>query len=257
MRRGTNPAKLEEYNKVKENYFHQVIVPVYIPKLKGYYKEGLEILKLCIESLYLTTHKKTFITVVNNGSCREVKDFLNELHNKRIINEIIHTCHIGKINSIIKGFSAHKFALVTITDADVLFKTNWQNAVYKIFENFPRAGVVGTSPNPKMIKYLTENVHCDNLFNREFKFRKVFSPDDLISFAKSIGNKYLFTDVHLNNILTIKKNDLIAGIGTGHFTATYKSELLNNIKSYYSNEKLGAKSDREALDIPSRRSETL
>ena len=48
MRKGTNPAKLKD-NKVENHCFHQIIVPVYLPKLEGYYAEGLDILKLIYE----------------------------------------------------------------------------------------------------------------------------------------------------------------------------------------------------------------
>lgn len=251
MRKGKNPAKLEGENKNEQNNFHQIIVPVYLPELKGYYEHGLEILKLCVKSIYLTVHNKTFISVINNGSCKAVREYLDQCLKEDKIHEIIHTSSIGKINAIAKGLSGHEFDLVTITDADVLFTNGWQEAVYDIYKTFPKAGMVGTTPNSKMLKHYTENVHFDNLLNKNFKFREVKNPDDMLSFGKSIENESIFNRVNLKNILTIKQNDTIAVIGSGHFSGTYKSFLLKEMCSKFENHKISAASDKNHLDKPS------
>lgn len=250
MRKGTNPAKLED-SKVENPCFHQVIVPVYLPKLEGYYKDGLDILKMCLESIYLTVHDKTFISVVNNGSCDEVKSYLDGMLKAAKIHEVIHTSSIGKINAIAKALSGHNFDLVTITDADVLFINGWQKAVYGIYEAFPKAGMVGTTPNSKMLRYLTENIHFDNLFLKNLKFRPVAQPEKMRKFSISIDNEKMFNEVSLNKILSLKRNEVIATLGTGHFTATYKKELLHSIRKSYDLFKISADSDRTYLDIPS------
>ena len=79
MRVGFNPNK----DKLKQNseYLHQVIIPVYIPSHEDYFKDSLKILKLCITSVLNTIHDKTFITIVNNGSCKDVKEYLESLFN--------------------------------------------------------------------------------------------------------------------------------------------------------------------------------
>ncbi|MDD3005817.1 glycosyltransferase, partial [Flavobacterium sp.] len=119
MRVGFNPNK----DKVlpKSDYTHQVIVPVYIPHQNDYFKDSFQILQLCLESLFKTCHGKTYITIVNNGSCIEVVNYLNQLQQETKVQEVIHTTAIGKLNAILKGLSGHQFPLITITDADVLF----------------------------------------------------------------------------------------------------------------------------------------
>ena len=250
MRKGINPAKLKD-SKVENDCFHQVIVPVFLPKLEDYYAEGLEILKLCLESIYLTVHDKTYISVVNNGSCQEVRAYLDDLVEHQKIQEVVHTTAIGKINAIAKGLSGHDFDLVTITDADVLFTNCWQKAVYEIYETFPKAGMVSTTPNSKMMRHLTENIHFDYLLNKTLKFRPVKEPKDMIKFADSIDNKGLFKEIHLQKILSIEKENVIANIGAGHFTGTYKINLLKKLREFYSCDKISPNSDKESLDIPS------
>ena len=250
MRKGTNPAKLKD-NKVENDCFHQIIVPIYLPELEGYYAEGLDILKLCLESIYLTVHDKTYISVVNNGSCQEVRSYLDDMMRQEKIQEVIHTTAIGKINAIAKGLSGHHFELVTITDADVLFTNGWQKAVYEIYEIFPKAGMVSTTPNSKMLRHLTENVHFDYLFDKTLKFRPASNPNDMLKFAESIDNIDLFKKAHLNKILSIEKEGIIANVGAGHFTGTYKINLLKKLREFYSWDKISPNSDKESLDIPS------
>jgi hypothetical protein len=48
MRVGFNPHKTK-YRKV--DYFHQVIIPVYIPNQEGILSDSFEILMLCFDSL--------------------------------------------------------------------------------------------------------------------------------------------------------------------------------------------------------------
>ena len=81
--------------------------------------------------------KKTFITLVNNGSCENVLVYLNELFSQKKIHELIHTDNIGKINAVFKGLSGNNIELVTITDADVLFLSNWQSQTATVFKKIP------------------------------------------------------------------------------------------------------------------------
>ncbi len=76
MRIGYNPHKDKPQS--ASSYFHQIIIPVYIPNQEGYFKDGFEILKLCLHSLFKTIHDKHCVTIVNNGSCELIVDYLND-----------------------------------------------------------------------------------------------------------------------------------------------------------------------------------
>ncbi len=152
MRKGNNPQK--EMLLEKDSFTHLVVVPVYIPQLDGYYAESFRIFKNCILSLQKTVHAKTFISVVNNGSCSEVIGFLNKIYETKIIHEVVHTENIGKINAILKGLAGHTMPLVTIADADILFKAYWQVKTQEIFNSFPKAIAVSIlSFTPLMREY--------------------------------------------------------------------------------------------------------
>ena len=135
MRIGFNPYK--DQPQESSEYLHQIIIPVFIPNHEGYFADSLRILKLCLESLFATTHSKTYITIVNNGSDAVVVNYLDSLLQAQKIHELIHTTNIGKVNAILKGIVGNNIELVTITDSDVLFLSNWQQETDKIFKTIP------------------------------------------------------------------------------------------------------------------------
>lgn len=248
MRIGSNPNKDKELQ--KSDFIHQVIVPVYIPHQEEYFKDSFKILKLCLESLFITSHAKTYFTVVNNGSCQEIVHYLNQLHQENKIHELIHTSAIGKLNAILKGVTGHQFELITISDADVLFLNNWQKATYEVFEAFPKAGVVSPSPNSKMLRYYTGNIIANTLFSKKVAFTSVIAKTDMQAFAKSIANETLYKSIHLEKQLTITKDATAALIGAGHFVATYKGVVFNNLNERFTKYSLGGKSEEFLLDKP-------
>lgn len=248
MRVGENPNKNQ--STINDHFYHQVVIPVYIPCLEGYFEESFEIFKICMQSLFLTTHSKTFYTIVNNGSCKEVVDYINWLYKEKKIHGVIHTANIGKLNAILKGISGEKFSLITITDADVLFLKNWQKKTYEIFEAFPKAGVVSPSPNNKLIKYFTSNIFLENFFSKKLRFRNTLNTEAMNLFAKSIGNPKLFNKEQLENSLTVKNNNTIAVVGSGHYVATYRGSVFADFKDKYSNFTLGGDSEINLLDKP-------
>ncbi|PIF31372.1 glycosyl transferase family 2 [Flavobacterium sp. 9] len=248
MRVGFNPHK----DKVQEtsDYYHQIIIPVYIPNQDDYFKDGFEILKLCLKSLFATIHDKTFITIVNNGSCELIKNYLDNLYVENKIQEIIHTFNIGKLNAILKGISGNKFSLITISDSDVLFLDNWQKVTYDVFENFPKTGAVCPTPSSRSLRSNTANIYWDLFFSKKLKFTTVENPEALKKFAHSAGNIDFYNSVQLKKYLTITNQDKKAVVGAGHFVTTYRASVFDNLQDRYTNYKLGGNSESKFLDIP-------
>lgn len=231
MRTGYNPYR----NQTIENseYIHQVIIPVFIPNHEGYFRESLAVLQLCLRSLLKTIHNKTFITIVNNGSCDEVKSYLEELFNEGAIHEIIHTNNIGKLNAIAKGLAGTNFELVTIADADVLFLSDWQLETISIFSQLPKAGVVGIVPQFNLHKVDCANILIDNLFSPKLKFLPVKNKQALSVFYESIGWDKSYNHDYLEYTLALQWSpDMTVLVGTGHFVATYKRDVLEKLPQF-------------------------
>ena len=224
MRVGKNP----QLNKPLQSsdYFHQVIMPVYIPGNEGYFKDSFNVLKISIDSVLKTSHSKTFISIVNNGSSSEVENYLDDLYQNGKIQELIHTTNIGKGNAINKAYVGQSFPLVTFTDADVLFLNNWQKAVYDIYESFPKAGAVCTTPNSRTLKQLTANIFFDNFFSKSLRFSVVKNSQAMVDFVESVGNPWELRPIHLEKCLTVNHNNVSAIVGAGHYVCTYRRDAL-------------------------------
>ena len=248
MRVGFNPNKGKTIP--KSDFIHQVIVPVYIPHQDDYFKDSFTILKLCLESLYKTCHAKTYFTVVNNGSCNEVILYFNQLQQEGKIQELIHTTAIGKLNAILKGLTGHQFPLLTIADADVLFLNNWQKATYEVFEAFPKAGAICAAPSSKVLKQYTSSLIVPYLFSTKLSFTKVVNPKAMQMFATSIGAPEFYSKTHLEKYLTIKKKNIEAVVGAGHFMTTYRGAIFDELKTRFSPYALGGTSEGKLLDEP-------
>lgn len=247
MRVGFNPNKDKVSNDI--GFFHQVIIPVYIPNLEGYFKDSLIILQFCLQSLIKTSHNKTYISIVNNGSCKEVVDYLQKKLEEKKIHEITHSTNIGYVNAMLKGIVGHNFSLVTTCDADVLFLNNWQIASYEIFDKFPKTGAICPTPTSKSLKFYTYNLFFDCIFSKRLNFTKVKNPTALQKFASSIGNLYFYNSFHLDKYLTVSNKGFKAVVGGGHYVVTYKGDVFDKLEEKYSNFILGGGSD-DILDKP-------
>ena len=247
MRVGFNPNKEKE--KKEEHFYHQVIIPVFIPNHEGYFTDSFRILQLCLESLFKTCHAKTYITVVNNGSCEEVVNYLQQLLIEKKIQELTHSTNIGYVNAMLKGIVGHNFPIITTSDSDVLFLNDWQKETYKLFEVFPKAGAICPTPSSKTLKFYSYNLIFDSFFSKKIKFSDVINSIAMRDFALSIGNSDFYNNLHLSKFLTVENKKVKAVVGAGHYIVTYKGSIFNNIQEKYSGFKLGGGSD-DILDRP-------
>jgi hypothetical protein len=251
MRIGQNPTKNKS---VEHSAYHKIIVPIYVPSLEGYFKDGLKITKLCIESLITTKHDKALLAVVNNHSCKEVRDYLqSEFESGRIDQLIHHNKNFGKIDAVVPIARSSQEPLITITDGDVLFKQGWMQAVEEVYDVFPEAGMV--SPVPLSTHYMiyTNSTILGALLKGNLKIRKnVIELAPMQKFAESIDRGDIFFKKYLRktHALTVKRNNTIAIVGCGHFVATYNKDVFNQSPEKYTGLLYASKADKEYLDIP-------
>lgn len=230
MRIGVNPEKIKKTKISYKN--HRVIIPVFIPDNDSYFDNSLEILKKCIKSLLKTVDvENTNITIINNNSKVEVKEFLLELVKLKKIDKYIEsTVNYGKVYSVLAEARASYEPFITIVDSDVHFFNNWQNSVNEVFEKFKNVGVVGLTPDPHMAFYCNNSLIFDKLFR--IKKGKIVDNYDLELFEKGIGNNQFFSNKNNNwkeKQYYLEKNKLKVVIGASHFASTYRKELFNKI----------------------------
>lgn len=249
MRISNNPNK--DLRIVPETFWHQVIIPVYIPNQEGYHQESFEVFKICLESLFKTCHSKTYFTCINNGSGDFLKEYLDGLFSEGKIHEVIHTTNIGKVNSILKGLNGHDFKIVTVTDSDVLFLSGWQQECYSMFCSFPKLAALSTTPNPKLFKFHTWNIIKEFLFSSKLQFSPVEKDASLKEFSKSIGNPDLFTEGNLKFNLTLSSGNKKGVLGAGHFVVTYRKEIFDDFPIKYTQFKMGGDTESQIDMLPS------
>ncbi|NJW53659.1 glycosyltransferase family A protein [Salinimicrobium oceani] len=230
MRTGINPEKLKLEKNLRK--FHRIIIPVYIPNLtEEYYKENLRIFEFCLASLCRTINYETSaITVLNNNSIPEVTNLINDYLKAGAVDKHVQFKeNRGKVNASLSEAKASFEPFITISDADVLFFSGWEKAVFKIFETFPKAGVVSPLPLQNLAFNNNSSVFFDNFLLRRIKYDKKVSDEDCDLFIKGMGNPALMWR-NKNKYSWREKQYYIedqvpAIIGAGHFVATYRREI--------------------------------
>jgi len=145
MRIGQNPAK--SAREVARPEKVTVAVLNYIPMLSGFYAETLDVLKVCLNSLYENTVTPHDLLVFDNGSCREVQQYLLEEHLAgRIQFLILSEKNLGKGGAWDMIFTAAPGEVIAYTDSDALFSQGWLEASLEILNTFPNVGMVTSRP---------------------------------------------------------------------------------------------------------------
>jgi glycosyltransferase involved in cell wall biosynthesis len=249
MRVGSNPFKTE---KVSQHWQHQVIVPVFVPHQTAYFEKAFEVTRLCLSSLIRTVGSHTFISIVNNGSCAEVTAYLNELSQSGRIHQLIHFKHnVGQVNAWKTAINSTQAPIVTLSDGDVYFIPQWEQAVVTVYESFPKAAMVSPVPDPRGYRNFTSNTHLDAWY--KLKFRSLLKEADLLHFENSLGQKgqHYNHPLRLSHQLTIKaKNGQYAVVGNAHFVATFRREAFKFMPTQLVEDALSGDAHYGFVDTP-------
>ncbi len=249
MRIGQNPAK--EATETGTIGRHRVIVPVYIPHFQGYFAHALEVLKLCLESLRLSSANQAAITVVSNGCEPTV---INELekyfHSGWIDRLVLNRENAGKVDAVVAVARGCFEPLITITDCDVLFRANWLEAVDALFNAFPECGFVSPFPNPTLEWYHTSTTILGSLLSGELRFNRRDDYTDLERFAQSIERENMYLPEHRQGQMSVQRNGQLAHIGAGHFMCTMRREVLAGMPLEPSRTSIGGASEQRWFDEP-------
>ena len=223
MRIGSNPIsnKIISINEAS----HRVIIPIYIPNNEGYFKDSFNVLKVCIESLLCTINKDTVVSLISNGSTKEVNDYLTDLYFKGKIDRVIFNKeNVGKMNAIIAETRASFEEFITYSDADVFFDKGWLFQTFQMFKNIPQAGFVSMNPTPNNYSHADSTIITNFrqvIFNKK-KVNEFCSFEDLEHFHRSVGRDISFTKKMIDDKILCVKSDENYIIGAGHFCCTIK-----------------------------------
>ena len=145
MRKGQNPAKSVKTVAKPERI--TVAVLTYLPFLSGFYEEGLDVLKVSLESMRKDAGLPFDLMVFDNGSCAEARDYLiAEKEAGRIQYLTLSEKNVGKggaWNMILAGAPGE---IIAYADSDILYYPNWLSRSVEILETFPNVGMVTARP---------------------------------------------------------------------------------------------------------------
>jgi hypothetical protein len=232
MRQGVNPEKYKGEKNIQK--WHRIVVIFYIPNIEDdYYKESVQVLDACINSLVQTINfETTCITLINNNSCADVHPIINKYIEKGQIDKyVLYSENRGKVYAAIDEVRGVFEPFVTITDCDVLFFSGWEQAVFDVFQNFPKAGVVTPLPSPYAAFYSNASLFFNHYFFGKIKYNKIVNDEDIDLYIQGINNTAL---INKRGRYDWKQKQyyldgkIKAIIGATHFVATYKSYIFRD-----------------------------
>jgi glycosyltransferase involved in cell wall biosynthesis len=229
MRIGQNPAKAVE--SVHQPARVTVAVITYIPFLSGYYREALEVLKVCLESIHANTDLPYELMVFDNASCTEVVDYLLFLKKTgRIDYLLLSAANLGKVGAWNAIFGAAPGEFIAYSDFDVYYHPGWLSRHLEVFEAFPEAGTVSGLPRRGRRDFYTNTLSiADTLPGVRLEEGK-FIPDEwIIEHARSLGKlDTIESDLQLNDY-RLTRGDVSAYATATHFQFMVRTDVVRRI----------------------------
>jgi len=187
MRIGQNPAKFVET--VPQPARVTVAIISYIPFLSGYYAQCLEVLKICLGSLWAHTDLPYDLLVFDNASCPEVRAWLREQHEAgKIQYLVLSDKNLGKAAAWNFIFAAAPGEVIAYADADIYFEQGWLSALVNILDTFPNAGMVTGIPMWSPAQFSTATVEwAEKTEGITLERGRFLSWDDYWKHARSLG----------------------------------------------------------------------
>jgi hypothetical protein len=249
MRIGQNPAKSMAF--VAQPAKVTVAIVSYIPFLGGYYQEGLEVLKVCLESIWKTTDGPYDLLLFDNASCPEVRHYLQERQSAgKIQYLVLSDRNIGKAGAWNFIFSAAPGEFVAYADSDVCFYPGWLSALMEEFERFPNLGMITGAPMRVPEEFSTSTVAwASNHPEARLQRGVLLTWEDYWKHAHSLGiemeaeGRQLF---EANQDVCLEYQGRRYFIGATHFQFVARRQVLQSVLPLPSQRPMG---QVRALDI--------
>ena len=230
---------------------HRVILPVYVPRLTGYFQDAPEILSLCLESLRLTAGAAVAVTIVANQCAYDVMAMLQRQYDRGWIDQlIINRTNQGRIDAVVSAARGSHESLLTLSDSDVLFKNGWLEAIERLMATFPECGMASVVPHPGTAWHHTSATVLGGLLSGELSIGKVVSDEDIDRFGHSIGMPDWVKPEQRARQVIVSRDGTTACVGCGHFLFTIRRDVLAAIPPEPCGRPLGAGSDEIWYDRP-------
>ena len=242
MRIGQNPAKSVKEVAVPKRV--TVAVLVYIPFLSGFYAHTLEVLKLCLGSIWKNTKEVEYdLMVFDNGSCAETIDFLLESKSQDLIQYLILSeKNLGKGGAWNIMLAGAPGEIIAYADSDVLFYSGWLSRSIEILETYPNVGMVTSRPFRTPEQYSSQTIDwAKNTPHAEFEVGNFLSWEDFSSFVMSLGTteEQARTWWEGGGDMRVNYNGVPAQIGASHWQFVARKSTLQQFLPFEMNRPMG------------------
>jgi len=229
MRVGQNPAK--NINNIPKPQRITIAVLSYIPFLSGFYRESLDVLKLCLQSIWDNTDLPYDLMVFDNGSCPETKKFLLESQQSKKIQYLIFSeRNIGKGGAWNAIFSSAPGEIIAYCDSDALFYKGWLSACVNVLETYPHVGMVTARPMRTKKELFTSTLKwAKNTSGVKLENGQILSFEQFKDFAITMG----YTDERIRELYQssmdyrISYKGLPSFMGANHFQFVCWKKIIN------------------------------
>lgn len=232
MREGFNPIKVKNEKNLLKN--HRIIVVLYIPDSSEKYFEDLHIvLDKCLYSLINTINfETTSITLINNGSGFKAEKVIDK-YIEYIDKYVVYNENKGKVYAVLNEVRGVYEKFVTITDADILFYSGWERAVFNCFQSIPNAGVVSPMPLPYLTFHFNRSIFGLNTLIGRIKYSKFVEDKDIDLYTSGTNLPNLIQRKnHKYNWKERQYHYKGYVLGSYHVVSTYRIEQFRNIYDF-------------------------
>lgn len=241
MRVGQNPAKFQQT--VPQPKEVTIAVISYIPVLGGYYSESLDVLKVCLNSIWENTKVPYDLMVFDNGSCSEVKDYLRSAQDAdKIQYLVLSDKNYGKAGAWNFIFSAAPGRYIAYADSDIYHYPGWLEAQIRVLEKYPQAGMVTGMPMWTPEEFSTATIQWAENNNDVILERNRSLPwEDYWKHSQSLGADESAARAHYEtteNLLITHEEERLY-IGAAHFQFVAPKKVLQSLLPIPSNRPMG------------------
>ncbi len=220
MRVGQNPAK--NIKTVIKPQRITVAVLNYIPNQQGYFAESFAVLQRCLGSILDNTRVPYDLMLFDNGSCQEVKQYLQELEDNGKIQYLVFSGkNVGKGGAWDFIFNAAPGEIIAYSDNDAYFYSGWLEESLKVLETYPKVGMVTARPMKTIATLSSSTIQwaIDNKNQVTMKTGDIISYEDFVDFASTLNysEELLIREFNARKDYLLTYKDVNAFVGANHF----------------------------------------
>jgi len=241
MRIGQNPAK--SVRNVAQPEDVTVAILCYIPTLGGYYAQSMEVLKVCLNSIWENTKIPYDLLVFDNASCDLVREFLRDAQSDgRIQYLILSEKNYGKVGAWNFIFGAAPGRYIAYADSDIYHHPGWLEPQIEIFNQFQHTGMVTGMPMWTPEEFSTATVTwAERTEDVTLGRGRLLDWEDYWKHSRSLGADKSEALAHFDRIesLVVTYKECRLFVGAAHFQFVAPKDVLKTLLPIPSNRPMG------------------